>query len=163
MVSGQDCSGCSIDTIHSKIQVLMPKSDLNKSQVFVVFMGITILFNSNKTQPWQSHYKKAAQPVSAHFVLYIFLKASLGRSLGIQQRPDRHYEMLMVLGSFFNWFYMFSVFVCSQVESRDLKSKGGFPLQGRVGGRTPLPRDLSYVRSFVLSFLRSWVGSAHIL
>ncbi len=34
--------------------------------------------------------------------------------------------------------------------------------EGRVGGRTPLPRDLSYVRSFVLSFLRLWVGSAHI-
>ncbi len=35
--------------------------------------------------------------------------------------------------------------------------------EGRVGGRTPLPRDLSYVRSFVLSFLRSWDGSAHAL
>ncbi len=35
--------------------------------------------------------------------------------------------------------------------------------EGRVGGRTPLPRDLSYVRSFVLSFLRSWVDPAHLL
>ena len=30
--------------------------------------------------------------------------------------------------------------------------------EGRVGGRTPLPRDLSYVRSFVPSFV-GWFGT----
>ncbi len=36
-------------------------------------------------------------------------------------------------------------------NSYTLVFKGGFPLQGRVGGRTPLPVDLSYL-SFVGCF-----------
>ncbi len=52
--------------------------------------------------------------------------------------------------------------ILSSFDSLQLGGLGSLG-EGRVGGRTPLPRDLSYVRSFVLSFLRSWVGSAHLL